>query len=80
MYNLIPEEFKNDRDFLLKAIGKNYLMYNLIPEELKNDRDFLFEAIERNPTVYDILPMKFKQDAYKLESFSQQSQSQIIDK
>lgn len=48
IFDRIPEELKNDREFLLKATDFDTGYFEFFPEKFKKDREFILDVIKLN--------------------------------
>lgn len=53
-------DFKNNKQFILKAIKENSEVFKYIDNKFKNDEDFILEAIKENMNVFNHIEKKLK--------------------
>lgn len=58
----VPDNLKNDRDFVLKAVRRNGFAITYINNELASDRELVIEAIKNDPYVIDFLKGELSDD------------------
>jgi hypothetical protein len=51
VYVYLPEDLKQNRDYMRLAVKKYYTMFDALPESAKNDRIFVMELLELNSGI-----------------------------
>lgn len=58
----VSDRLKNDKNFALNAIEKNWHAFNYFSDEIKSDKDVVMVAVEKEPHLLSKIPDKFKND------------------
>ena len=69
---------KSDKDFVLKAIGKNGESIRYVSDELKSAKDFVLKAIEKNGESLIYMPEELKSDKDFIEDYYDSIRSTLI--
>lgn len=54
-FDLVPEDLRSDRDFLLRVVGRNHQVYNQLDESLRNDPDFVSRLVFRDWHILSVI-------------------------
>jgi len=67
LFNVLGENLKKNKDFIIEAIEKNSRSVNFISEELKNNKSFMLRVVKEKPTAYEYIKDDFKRDREFIE-------------
>jgi hypothetical protein len=55
IFSYLPEDLKQNRDYMRLAVKASFGMFRALPESAKRDRQFVLELLKLNPLVHDNL-------------------------